>query len=235
MNVLNLEKIIRKIVQQTSLNIISISIFAVVLSVLVGPLIHIPPAVPAIAVAGAMGLAAVDTLGWQNRGSTLLVDAIARFSPEHRERVLHHEAGHFLVAHHLGIPITGYTLSAWEAFRQGQRGVGGVSFDTTELEAEAATGQLSAQRVDQFCQVWMAGIAAEQMVYGNAEGGESDRAQIRTLWNLFKRSPSEAVLKQRWAALQAKTLIETQRDHYDALVAAMAQNAPIDDCKRLLT
>ncbi|MGG6296910.1 ATP-dependent Zn protease [Leptolyngbya sp. AN02str] len=219
---------------QVSFNLLAISIFTVVMATLLGPLIHLSPVVPALAVAGAMTLAAFDTLGWQNRGSTLLLDAIARFSPEHRDRVLHHEAGHFFVAHMLGIPITGYTLSAWEAFRQQQFGAGGVSFDTSKLEAEVSTGQIAAQRVDQYCQVWMAGIAAEQLVYGNAEGGEGDRDQIRLLWTALKRPLAEAELKQRWAALQAKTLLETNRDRYEALVEQMRQKAPVEACKAVL-
>jgi hypothetical protein len=217
-------------VNQAAFNLVAILVFAMVLSVLLGPLLQIPPALPALAVFAVLGLGTIDTLGWQGRGSTLLLDWLAGFSSEHRDRVLHHEAGHFLVAHHQGIPVTGYTLSAWEAFRQGQPGSGGVSFDTQALAAELDQGSIPAQLVDQYCAVWMAGIAAETLVYGNAEGGQDDRQTIRNLWKQLQRSSAESETKQRWGVLHAKTILENNRAAYDALVVAMQQREPVERC-----
>jgi hypothetical protein len=215
---------------QTALNLVAITIFTLVMSTLLGPWLHLSPVVPAIAAFGLLGLATVDTLGWQGRGATLLVDWVAGFSPDHRDRVLRHEAGHFLVAHLLNIPITGYTLSAWEAFRQGQPGQGGVSFSSQELDAELERGVLSDQLIDRYCTVWMAGIAAENLLYGNAEGGGDDRQKLRILWTQLRRSSEQGLLKERWALLQAKTLIETHRAAYDALVDAMTSRLSPDEC-----
>lgn len=216
---------------QTTLNLVAITIFTLVMTSLLGPLLHISPAVPAIAAFGILGIATLDTLSWQGQAGTLLVDWVARFSPAHRERVLRHEAGHFLVAHLLDIPVTGYTLSAWESFRQGQPGLGGVTFGTAELDAELQQGKLSNQLIDRYCTVWMAGIAAETLVYSAAEGGGDDRQKLRLLWNQLQRSAGEAVLKERWATLQAKHLLETHRDAFEALVAAMEQHASVEDCR----
>ncbi|MBD2021346.1 ATP-dependent Zn protease, partial [Leptolyngbya sp. FACHB-36] len=77
---------------QLSLNLVAISIFVVTMTTLLGPLVHLSPVVPTIAVASALGLATLDTLSWQGRGATLLLDWLARFSPEHRDRVVRHEA-----------------------------------------------------------------------------------------------------------------------------------------------
>lgn len=217
---------------QTSLNLVAITIFTLVMSALLGPWLHLSPFVPAIAVFGLLGLATVDTLGWQGQGATLLVDWAAGFSSDHRDRVLHHEAGHFLVAHLLNIPITGYTLSAWEAFRQGQPGQGGVSFGSEELDGELEQGILSDQLLDRYCTVWMAGIAAETLLYGNVEGGTDDRQKLRILWTQLRRSPEQGLLKERWVLLQAKTLIETHRLAYDALVEAMSTRSSPEDCQR---
>jgi hypothetical protein len=219
---------------QISLNLVAIAIFTMVMSSLLGPWLHLSPFIPAIATFSILAIATADNLSWQGRGSTLLLDWLASFSPDHRERVIHHEAGHFLTAYKLGIPITGYTLSAWEAFRQGQPGLGGVSFDTQTLDAEIATGTLSAQLVDQYCTVWMAGIAAETLIYDSAEGGADDRRTIRLLWSQLKRPSAEAEMKTRLAQLQAKTLIENHRAAYDALVAAMTQRASVADCGKAI-
>jgi len=192
--------------QQTALNLIAISIFIVVLAVLVGPLVDLSPTIPAAVVFCLLGLVTLDTLGFQGKGVTLLLDAIARFSPEHRDRVLHHEAGHFLAAYLLGIPISGYSLTAWDAIKQGTPGFGGVYFDTETLFNNAIkTGELRLI-LDRFCTVWMAGIAAEQMIYNSVEGGRDDRQKITDALVFFDRPASEAKQKQQWGQLQAKTM-----------------------------
>lgn len=215
---------------QASLNLIAITIFTLVMSSLLGPLIHLSPVVPAIAAATILGLGTLDTFSLQGQGSALLLDWVAGFSAEHRDRIIHHEAGHFLVAHLLEIPVAGYTLTAWEAFRAGQPGLGGVSFDLEELDAELAEGKLSAQRCDRYCTVWMAGIAAENLKYGNAEGGGDDRQKFRFLLTTLRRPDGEIALKERTATFQAKTLLEQHQDSYNALIEAMRRRASVQEC-----
>jgi hypothetical protein len=217
-------------VNQTALNLVAITLFSLVMMSVLGPLIHLSPAVPAITVFGLLSVATVDNLALQGRGSTLLLDWIAGFSPEHRRRVICHEAGHFLVAHYVNIPVTGYTLNAWDAFRQGKPGLGGVSFDCRELDEQLEQGTLSATLVDRYCQVWMAGIAAETLVYGDTEGGTDDRQKLRLLWAQLRRSLQDSQLKERWSALQARTLIETHQPAYEALVAAMERQVSVSAC-----
>jgi len=217
-------------VSPVTLNLVAIAIFTVTMTSLLGGIFGIPPAVPALVTAGLLGAATIDTLALEGRGGTLFIDWFSQFSDDHRQRVVHHEAGHFLVAHLLGIPVTGYTLSAWEAFRNGQDGRGGVSFDTQELGNQFIEGPVSAQRINAYCAVWMAGIAAEQMVYGNAEGGYDDRQQLRTLWTRIEPPKPESDVKIRWSLLKAKTLLETHKDTYHQLVDAMNQRQPVEDC-----
>lgn len=214
----------------TTLNLVAIAIFSLVMLSLVGPLVQISPVVPAIAAFGMLSIATVDTLQWNGRGGTLLLDWLANVSPEHRQRVIRHEAGHFLVAYLLEIPVTGYTLTAWDALKQGQPGLGGVSFDSQALEAQLAKNALSVQLVDRYCTVWMAGIAAEQSFYGTVEGGADDRQTIQILWSQLRRPISEAELKQRWAMLQATTLLENHQAAYDALVSALERRASVEEC-----
>lgn len=218
-----------------TLNLVAIAIFTVTMTSLLGGLIGIPPAVPAVITFGLLSAATVDTLALDGRTGTLLVDGFSQFSSEHRQRVVRHEAGHFLVAHLLGIPVTGYTLSAWEAFRRGQRGHGGVSFDTQSLDQQMAQGKLSAQTVDQYCTVWMAGIAAEQLVYGTAVGGDDDRQTLRLLWQQFRRPQAECDIKARWSLLKARTLLESHQAAYEQLVQAMEQRCPVAECLDVLT
>ncbi|MBP0021591.1 MAG: ATP-dependent Zn protease [Cyanobacteria bacterium SBLK] len=219
--------------QQTALNLIAIAIFLMTLSVLLGPFLHIPPSVPAIATFSVLAFLTADRFGWQGKGVTLLVDTVARFSPEHRDRVLRHEAGHFLTAYHLDIPILGYDLTAWEALKSGQSGIGGVRFNIEALlrEKEAGDRQLFC---DRFCTVWMAGIAAETLTYQQAEGGGDDRQKVTDTLVLLGYPARESRNKQQWGLLQAKSLLEKHEDTYEELVKAMAQRTPVEECYRIL-
>jgi len=219
---------------QTALNLIAIAVFALTLSTLLGPLFNLSPTVPALATFGILGLATLDSLSWQGQGGTLLLDWLASFSPQHRARVVRHEAGHFLVASLLEIPVIGYALSAWEAFKQGQSAQGGVSFDDRELASQLEQGNLKSQLLERYCTIWMAGFAAETLVYGSAEGGADDRQKLRTVLTPLGFSASMQEQKERWAALQAKTLLQANWSAYEALVDAMQQHAPVYECCRAI-
>ncbi|UBF26590.1 ATP-dependent Zn protease [Kovacikia minuta CCNUW1] len=213
-----------------SLNLVAIVVALFTFTSLLGPFVHVSPMVPAIAAFGCLGLAALDTWSWQGQGSTLLLDWFAGFSAQHRDRVVRHEAGHFLVAQQLGIPVTGYALNAWEAMRQGHAGNGGVRFDVQEIEAELQQGTLSAQLLDRYCTIWMAGIAAETIVYGNVAGGGDDRQKLRAVLTQLGLPVAAVMQKERLAILQAKTLLQEQESAYEALVEAMTQKASVENC-----
>ena len=219
---------------KTALNLVAISVFVITLSSLLGPLFHLSPTIPAIAVFGLLGFATLDTLGWQGQGGNLLLDWVAGFSPQHRDRIVHHEAGHFLVAHLLGIPVTGYTLSAWEALKQKQPGLGGVSFNDQELASELEQGTLSAQILDRYCTIWMAGVAAETLVYGSAEGGADDRRKLGTVLTGLGFSASAQTQKERFCTLRANTLLQGNWSVYEALVSAMQQRTDLPECYRVI-
>lgn len=220
--------------RETSLNAIAITVFALTLSALLGPLLNVPPSVPAIAVFGILGLATLDTFQWQGQGSTILADWLAGHSATRRDRILHHEAGHFLVAYLLGIPVAGYALSAWEAFQQKQTSQGGVRFADTTLAEQLQTKTISSVLLDRYCTVWMAGIAAEVLRYGRAEGGAEDRAKIHLTLRQVQRPPSELKLKENWALLQARTLLENHQPAYQALVSAMEQRSSVAECYQII-
>lgn len=215
---------------QTALNLVAIGIFTMTMSTLLSPLLNIPPAIPAIATFSILGLATLDAAQWQGKFGSIVLDWFARFSPTHRDRVLRHEAGHFLTAQQLEIPVVGYTLTAWEAFRSGQAGLGGVQFDTQELEAELKQGKLSAQLVERYCTVWMSGIAAEQITFGNSEGGNDDRQKFRESLIKLGIPASELPQRERLSILRAKELLQNHQSAYEALVEALRERQSIEQC-----
>jgi hypothetical protein len=220
--------------QQTALNLIAIGVFGMTLSVLLGPMLNISPTIPAVTTLSVLSLATLDSFSFQGKGVTLLLDWLAGIRSEHRDRIVRHEAGHFLVAYFLGIPITGYTLTAWEAFKQGQSGLGGVTFDCQSLSPDALNVQELRLTLERFCTVWMAGIAAETLVYGSAEGGVEDRQKLREALTGFGRPASESQLKQQWAIRQAQTIIQEHWAAYEALVTAMEQRASVTECCQVI-
>ncbi|NCR52385.1 MAG: ATP-dependent Zn protease [Microcystis aeruginosa L211-07] len=219
--------------EQTALNLIAITVFSITLSVFVTPLLSISPFVPALATFSLLGLVTVDTLTFNNRGVTLLLDALS--PSKHRQRVIHHEAGHFLTAYILGIPIASYSLTAWEAFRQGQEGVGGVQFDLADLEQKVKNFTDFPAFLERISTVWMAGIAAETLVYGKATGGESDRFYLQSALKLAGVPENNYAQKERWSLLQAKTLLEKQQTAYQALVIAMEKRDSVEECCRVIS
>lgn len=217
--------------QQTALNLVAIGIFALTLSALLGPMLNISPTIPALTTLGVLSLLTFDTFRFQGKGGTILLDWLS--GAAHRDRIIRHEAGHFLVAYFLGIPITGYTLTAWEAFKQGQSGLGGVEVDTKIISQDVPVGEMRLN-LERCCTVWMAGIAAETIVYGSANGGIEDRQKVREAVISLGRPQSEFELKERSCTRQAQTMIKEHWDSYEALVAAMEKRATVEECCQVI-
>jgi hypothetical protein len=214
--------------QDISLNILAIGIFVVTISSLLSPVLHISPFIPAGTTFGILGLLTLDNFTFDSKGLTLFLDLFA--SQEQRQRVIHHEAGHFLTAYFLGIPIEGYNLTAWEALQAGYYGRGGVIFDTTEVTEKPFNFTATRLTLDRFCTVWMAGIAAENLSFNNAEGGAEDYQQLKIALNLAGLSPQDYEQKARWGQLQATNLLKRHQQSYQALVRAMTQRKSVAEC-----
>lgn len=219
---------------QTAINLIAISVFLMTLSTLLGPLINLSPTIPALTIIGFLAIASLDNFSFQGKGGTIVLDWLARLSPTYRERIIYHEAGHFLVAHLLGITVTGYTLSAWEAWKIGQPGQGGVILEDSAIAKQLQIGKIGVSMVERYCNIWMAGIAAENLVFQSAEGGGDDKARLNQF--LIALGFEERVFeqKQRFHLLQAKNLIQENWDSYQALVEAMRKGVDVDECKKVI-
>ena len=108
-----------------------------------------------------------------------------------RDAVLQHEAGHFLVAHLLGLPVAGYVLSSCTASREARAaavpasGPAGTLILFLALQKELPADALCAARGACHSTVLMAGVAAEALHNGRAEGGAAaEEALVRVLTGL---------------------------------------------------
>ncbi|TMX05848.1 hypothetical protein EJD97_015260 [Solanum chilense] len=128
-------------------------------------------------IAAVLGLAMLDAI---LLGGSCLAQ-ISSFWPPYKRRICVHEAGHLLVAYLMGCPIRGVILDPIVAMQMGIQGQAGTQFWDEKLENELAVGQLSGTTFDRYCMVLFAGIAAEALIYGEAEGGENDENLFRSI------------------------------------------------------
>ncbi|XP_031119203.1 uncharacterized protein LOC116022586 [Ipomoea triloba] len=148
---------------------------------------------------------------------------ISSFWPPYRRRILVHEAGHLLVAYLMGCPIRGVILDPIVAMQMGIQGQAGTQFWDEKLQNELAEGRLSGTAFDRYCMVLFAGIAAEALVYGEAEGGENDENLFRSICILLDPPLSVAQMSNqaRWSVMQSYNLLKWHKRAHRAAVKAM--------------
>ena len=155
-------------------------------------------------------------------------------NPAMADRVMRHEAGHLLVAHLLGCPVQSLTLGAWDALTRaadgqgaGRRGAGTMFFDPA-LNAAGLKGKVTRAEIDRYSVVLMAGIAAEALCFGEAEGGRDDEKSLRVFLSQTVRSNINVPEQARWAATNALLLLRRHRDAYERVVAVLRNEGSRD-------
>eukprot|EP00246_Nothoceros_aenigmaticus_P004584 TRINITY_DN16173_c0_g1_i3.p1 TRINITY_DN16173_c0_g1~~TRINITY_DN16173_c0_g1_i3.p1 ORF type:complete len:315 (+),score=44.36 TRINITY_DN16173_c0_g1_i3:120-947(+) len=167
----------------------------------------------------------------------LLLDSLGRIlSSKYKERVIQHEAGHFLVSYLVGILPRDYTLSSLEAFRKdGALNVqAGTTFIDFEFQEEVKSGKLSAATLDKFTCIALAGVATEYLVYGVAEGGIGDINQLDSLLKGLGFTQKKADSQVRWAVLNTVTLVRRHKGTHGKLAIAMDAGKSVGGCIALI-
>ena len=206
---------------QVALNTVALFIFSITCLILLGPLIHLPPGVPVVMVLAGLTIGTADMFAFEGRGANLFLDWFAQRSPDYRNRIVHHEAGHFLVAHLLGVAIKGYTLTALEAMREGYTGIGGVQFETVQLSPN------NLPQVQDYCTISMAGRAAEKLMFESIEGGGDDLTWLKQQTSTLNLN---AKIYEQDASLKANRLLKENWEAYLRLVEAMTHRKSVEDC-----
>ncbi|KAL0715093.1 hypothetical protein Bca4012_064415 [Brassica carinata] len=175
--------------------------------------------------AALLGLAFMDSL---LLGGTCFAQ-ISCYWPPHKRRVIVHEAGHLLVAYLMGCPIRGVILDPIVAMQMGVQGQAGTQFWDQKMESEIAEGRLSGSSFDRYSMVLFAGIAAEALVYGEAEGGENDENLFRSISVLLEPPLSVAQMSNqaRWSVLQSYNLLKWHKAAHRAAVEALQVGSPL--------
>jgi hypothetical protein len=153
----------------------------------------------------------------------VFTDKFQTVFPDYRERVLKHEAGHFLVSYLLGVPVTGYALEIGKEH---------VSFAEASLQQRLIERKLTDAEIDQLSVMSMSGVAAEAQTYEEVIGQTQD---LFDLQRILKRSETKLGNQAqqnmtRWAVYQAASALRKHMAEYEALMAAMKRGAPVAEC-----
>ncbi|KMT17366.1 hypothetical protein BVRB_2g038220 [Beta vulgaris subsp. vulgaris] len=177
-----------------------------------------------------LGLALVDSVFL---GGSCLAQ-ISSYWPPYKRRILVHEAGHLLTAYLMGCPIRGVILDPIVAMQMGIQGQAGTQFWDENLEKELAGGRLSSTAFDRYCIVLFAGIAAEALVYGEAEGGENDENLFRGICVLLQPPLNVPQMSNqaRWAVLQSYNLLKWHKQAHKAAVKALESGSSLSSVIR---
>ena len=151
------------------------------------------------------------------------IDTFSQVFPDYKERVLRHEAAHFLTAYLLGVPVAGYSLI-----------VGKEHTDLAEaaLQRRLIEKQLDDKEVDKLSVIAMAGATAEAMYYEEVMGQNADMFDLQRIMNRSgtKLGNPQQQNQTRWACYQAATLMRAYSKEYEVLQECMAKNEPVEKC-----
>lgn len=174
-----------------------------------------------------------DQVGNSGGLEGLVVDTAGRYiNKTYAERVALHEAGHFLIAYLVGLLPKIYTLSTLDAYqRYGKFNIqAGTQFCDKSFSEEIANGSISSASLDKYTCVALAGVSAEFLKFGRAEGGLGDVQQLDALLRAIGFTQKKTDGQIRWAVLNVTSLLRRHKRTHEKLAQAMAQGSSVAAC-----
>lgn len=155
---------------------------------------------------------------------------------ELRDRVIYHEAGHFLACYLCGIPTMEYNIDGGiDAISIGAR-IPSLKSIENELKSPSSPSTVAskseiliASRTGNLLIVSMAGIVAETLRCGNSMGGSEDFPIAVSILRLYGIG-AEVDDYLRWAVLKALSLLRIYRDELDLLAGNMRDGRTVAEC-----
>lgn len=156
------------------------------------------------------------------------IDRVNLVNPDYKDRALKHEAGHFLLAYLLGVPVTSYSLAIGEVRTEMLAARIGRPVFQGRLDIASELAPLSV--------VAMAGVAAEAQAYEDVMGQTADLTDLQLLLNRASEpvSQNEQLLVTRWAVKQAAQLLRRHRKEHAALIEAMREGKDVSGCMQAI-
>ncbi|EEC70682.1 hypothetical protein OsI_02018 [Oryza sativa Indica Group] len=173
---------------------------------------------------GLLSLWSVDLVYFGGGVRNLILDTIGHnLSQKYRNRVIQHEAGHFLIAYLLGVLPKGYSITSLDTFiKKGSLNVqAGTAFVDFEFLQEM---------LNKFSCIALAGVATEYLLYGYAEGGLADIGQLDGLLKGLGFTQKKADSQVRWAVLNTVLALRRHKKARSQLAEAMSSGKSVGSC-----
>ena len=142
------------------------------------------------------------------------------------ERILYHEAGHFLAGYLCGVPVISYDVT-------GDRDAGTtIALDISESSTMTENVQAIRDKSGNLLVVSMAGMVAETLRFGDSKGGAEDLLFATEVLRLLRVPSEDKEGSLRWAVLKALLLLKINRDALDRVADTMRKTLPVAACIR---
>ncbi len=196
-----------------------VAVLVVSLTAVVGPLLGIPPWTIALTAGGLLAALTADAALLSGRGGHLLAETLPGGESRLR-RIALHEAAHGLVARSEAVPVRRVLVGTWASLQAGVSSGGRTEFD---LPAQA---KMSLTDLRRWSRVLLAGMVAEELIYGESIGGADDRAQLGRLWGLSGHDVATAQREQRQARREVGRWLGERRQELDEQAESLLRAAP---------
>jgi hypothetical protein len=196
-----------------------VGVFGFSLLALVGPALGLSPWLIALPAGLAMGALTLDAARFGGRGGHLLAETLPGGEARLR-RIAVHEAGHALMAEAEQLPVRRVLIGSLACLRAGLEASG-----STEFEPPTRV-RLPLEELRRWSRVLLAGMAAEQLIYGESLGGADDRALLGRIWGLSGQDVDTAQREQRRARREVLQLLREQRELLERQAEALLAQAP---------
>ena len=157
------------------------------------------------------------------------VDTVSRLNPGYMERIVKHEAAHFLIAYLSGIPVSSYSLGLMEMH---------VELLEAKIEKKLVgkAGVITTEEMEALAVVAMSGVAAEAKYFEKVAGQEADLFSLQKAMN--KTEPKLGAQKEqsvtRWAVYKAARIITDNEKSYEQLCQAMKEGKSVAECVKAI-
>lgn len=195
------------------------AVLTICLAAVFGPFLGISPWWTTVFTAFTLGALGLDAARFGGRGGHLLAETLPGGKARLR-RIARHEAGHALVAQAEGLAVRRILVGSLAALQAGLACGGSTEFDPP------ATARLPIEDLRRWSRVLLAGMAAEDLLYGESVGGADDRALLGRLWGLSGQDVATAQLEQRRARREVAQWLRQHQGELEAEAEQLLERAP---------
>jgi hypothetical protein len=196
-----------------------LAVFGVSVAALAGPALGLSPWVPTLAAGLTLAALTADAAVFGGRGGHVVAEALPGGLARLR-RIAVHEAAHSLVAEAEALPVRRVLVGSWAALQAGVNSGGSTEF---ELPASA---KMSLADLRRWSRVLLAGMVAEELIYGESLGGGDDRALLGRLWGLSGHDVATAQREQRQARRELTSWLRQRQAELEHRAELLTRGAP---------